>query len=160
VVIEPGCHSVFRDELLKLFPGNARAAALSKLAVGFAEYLQQRNWQPPAGAARQRALLHGHCHQKALSGIDAEGAMLRAAGFEVEAPDTGCCGMAGAFGMKPAFYAASRAIGEAVLLPKVRSAGSRTLVVANGFSCREQIEQLGGRETLHLAEVLAQGLPQ
>ena len=158
VVIEPGCHSVFRDELLKLFPGNPRAAALSKLAVGLAEFLQQREWRPPAAVGPRRALLHGHCHQKALSGIDAESAMLRAAGFEVDAPDTGCCGMAGAFGMKPAYYEASRAIGEAVLLPKVRAAGSETLVVANGFSCREQIEQLGGRETLHLAEVLAQGL--
>ncbi len=160
VVLEPGCHSVFRDELLKLFPGDARAAALSRLAVGLGEFLQQRNWRPrpPAGGGEQRALLHGHCHQKALSGIDPEAALLRASGLEVDAPDTGCCGMAGAFGMKPAHYEASKAIGEAVLLPKVRAAGSSTLVVANGFSCREQIEQLGGRTTLHLAEVLERSL--
>jgi len=157
VVLEPGCHSVFRDELLKLFPDDPRAARLSTLAVGLAEYLAGRGWAPPASAAR--ALLHGHCHQKALGGIEAEAALLRAAGCEVDAPDSGCCGMSGAFGMKPRHYEASRRIGEAVLLPAVRAAGAATLVVANGFSCREQIEQLGGRSTLHLAEVLARGLP-
>ncbi len=158
VVLEPGCHSVFRDELPRLFPRDERAARLSRQVVGFAEFLAARGWKPPQQAPG-RALLHGHCHQKALGGIEAEAALLRAAGCEVESPDTGCCGMAGAFGMKPAHFEASRAIGEAVLLPKVRSAGTGTLVVANGFSCREQIEQLGGRSTMHIAEVLARALP-
>ncbi len=160
VVLEPGCHSVFRDELLKLFPGDERARRLSRQAVGLAEFLVARGWQPAGPMqGKARALLHGHCHQKALGGIEAEGRLLRAAGCDVDAPDSGCCGMAGAFGMMPAHQQASRAIGEAVLLPRVRAAGSDTLVVANGFSCREQIEHLGGRTTMHLAEVLAGALP-
>lgn len=157
VVLEPGCHSVFRDELLRLFPGDPRATRLSRLAVGLAEFLGQRGWRPPAAAARH-ALLHGHCHQKALGGLDAEASLLRSAGCTVDAPDTGCCGMAGAFGMKPAHFEASRRIAESSLLPGVRAAGAGSLIVANGFSCREQIEQLGGRDTVHVAEVLARTL--
>jgi Fe-S oxidoreductase len=81
--------------------------------------------------------------------------VLAAAGFTVDAPDSGCCGMAGSFGFKPEHYAASLKIGEAVLLPAVRAAAAETIIVSNGFSCREQIEQLSRRRTLHLAEVLA-----
>ena len=81
--------------------------------------------------------------------------LLAAAGFEVDAPDSGCCGMAGSFGFKPEHYAASRKIGESVLMPAVRAASADTMIVANGFSCREQIEQMSGRKTFHLAEVLA-----
>jgi len=158
VVMEPGCHSVFRDELLKLFPDDPRAQALSRQAVGLGEFLQGRQWRPAARVEGGKALLHGHCHQKALGGTEADAAMLRAAGYEVQAPDTGCCGMAGAFGMKPAHVEASRAIAEQAVLPKVRAAGDATLVVSNGFSCREQIEQLGERETVHLAEALARAL--
>ena len=158
VVLEPGCHSVFRDELLKLFPDDPRAQALSRLAVGLGELLRQRRWRPPAPVAA-KAMLHGHCHQKALGGVDADAEALRAAGYDVQVPDTGCCGMAGAFGMKPAHFAASRAIAEQALLPKVRATGDATLLVASGFSCREQIEQLGERATVHLAEALARTLP-
>ena len=91
-------------------------------------------------------------------GMQPELRLLAAAGYEVEAPDSGCCGMAGSFGFKPEHYAASQKIGESVLLPKVRAAADDTLIVTNGFSCREQIEQSAGRKTLHLAEVLASTL--
>ena len=84
--------------------------------------------------------------------------VLAAAGYEVEAPDSGCCGMAGSFGFKPEHYEASQKIGEGVLLPKVRAAAADTVIVSNGFSCREQIEQSARRRTLHLAEVLASNL--
>jgi FAD/FMN-containing dehydrogenase/Fe-S oxidoreductase len=158
VVLEPGCHSVFRDELLKLLPGDAAAEKLSKQAVTLAEHLQARKWKPPHVGGK--ALLHGHCHQKALGGTKADVALLHAAGVDVEAPDMGCCGMAGSFGFKPETYEASVKIANIGVLPKVRAAGERSFIIADGFSCREQIEDLGSRETLHLAEVLAHGLPK
>ncbi|HXF54374.1 MAG TPA: FAD-binding oxidoreductase, partial [Hyphomicrobiaceae bacterium] len=107
-----------------------------------------------------RALVHGHCHRKALGGIQADIALLEAAGLDVHAPDTGCCGMAGAFGFRRETYEASVRIADLALLPRVRVASPATLIVADGFSCREQIEDLTGRVTLHLAEVLARSLPR
>lgn len=157
IVLEPACLSVFRDEMRQMLPNDARAARLATLAVSLAEFLAARGWQPPPLAGR--AFVHGHCHQKALGGQAADLALLAAAGLDVEAPDSGCCGMSGAFGFKPEHFAASQAIGELSLLPAVRAQAPETLIVASGFSCREQIEQLTGRATLHLAEVLARALP-
>jgi Fe-S oxidoreductase len=153
VILEPACLSVFRDELKQLLPGDARAAELSQQATSLGAFLQRRGWTPPRREGQ--ALLHGHCHQKALGGNAADIGLLRAAGLEVQSPDTGCCGMAGSFGLKREFDAASRRIADLVLLPKLRGTAPQSLVVADGFSCREQIEGLGGRRTLHLAEVLA-----
>jgi FAD/FMN-containing dehydrogenase/Fe-S oxidoreductase len=153
VVLEPACLSVFRDELKQLLPENPRAAKLAQGAQSLGELLARRGWKP--GPLSGRATVHGHCHQKALGGQAADLALLAAAGLEVQAPDSGCCGMSGAFGFKPEHYEVSRAIAELALLPHLRAQPEGTLVVASGFSCREQIEQLAGRETLHLAEVLA-----
>ena len=153
VVLEPGCHSVFRDEMAKLLPGDAAAAKLARQTVSLAELLAQRGWQPRHIGGR--ALLHGHCHQKALGGTGADLALLEAAGIETSAPETGCCGMAGAFGFRPETYETSVKIANLSLLPKVKGAPAETLIVANGFSCREQIEGLTERKTLHLAEALA-----
>ncbi len=156
VVLEPGCLSVFRDELVQLLPVDSRAARLATQAVSLGELLAARGWAPPA--IEGRALLHGHCHRKALGGLGPELALLRAAGVDLAAPDTGCCGMSGSFGFKPQFYAASRRIAELALLPALRAAGEEATVIADGFSCREQIEDFAGRETLHFAEVLARAL--
>jgi Fe-S oxidoreductase len=156
VVLEPGCHSVFKDELLKLFPGESSAAQLSKQVVSLGELLQARNWKPRAIGGS--ALLHGHCHQKALGSTKADVALLEAAGIETSAPDTGCCGMAGSFGFRPETYETSLKVANLQLLPKVKAAAAGTLIVANGFSCREQIEGLGGRDAVHLAEVLAKAV--
>lgn len=156
IVLEPGCHSVFKDELVKLFPGDLAAERLSKQVVSLAELLRARNWKP--GHIGGTALLHGHCHQKALGGTGADVALLQAAGIETSAPETGCCGMAGSFGFRPETYETSVKIAGLSLLPKVRAAAPGTLIVSNGFSCREQIEGLGGRETVHLAEVLVKAL--
>jgi Fe-S oxidoreductase len=156
VILEPACLSVFRDELQQLFPGDARAEDLARRTLSLAEFLDQRGYAPRR--AFGRALLQGHCHQKALGGTGPDVKLLRAAGLEVEAPDTGCCGMAGSFGLKAAHEAASRRIAELALLPKLRAAAPDTVVVADGFSCREQIEGLGGRTAQHLAEVLAGAL--
>jgi Fe-S oxidoreductase len=100
------------------------------------------------------ALVHVHCHQRALVGTDDTGRALSAAGWKVRLLDAGCCGMAGAFGYDKAHYAVSVHAGERVLLPAVRNADAATAIVANGFSCREQIDQLTGRRADHLAEVL------
>ncbi len=157
VGLEPSCVAVFRDELRNLFPDDERAQRLASQTFTLAEYLERREWRPPQrrDLIGSRALVHGHCHQKAVLGMQSELRLLEAAGFSVDVPDSGCCGMAGSFGFNPAHYAASQQIGERILLPKVREATDETLIVANGFSCREQIEQATGRKTLHIAEVLA-----
>ena len=152
VVLEPGCLSVFRDELHQLFAGDARAAQLATSATSLAEHLKRVGYAPPR--ARADVLMHAHCHQKALWGTGAEVELLRAAGVTLATPDTGCCGMAGSFGYRPQFYEASKRIAGLALLPALEAAPDAT-VLASGFSCREQIEALSGRRTLHFAEVLA-----
>jgi Fe-S oxidoreductase len=103
---------------------------------------------------KQRVLMHAHCHQKSLWGTAADLQILEHAGCDVVAPDTGCCGMAGSFGYRPEFYETSKRIAALALLPALEKADGR-IVVASGFSCREQIEALSARPTLHLAELLA-----
>ena len=150
VVLEPGCLSVFRDELKQLFPGDERARRLRVFSLS--EFLLSRD--KPLVKADKQILLHSHCHQKAIWGNKSDLELLRAAGCSVSAPDTGCCGMSGSFGYKPEHYEASKRIFGLALGPALAGApGAR--VVASGFSCREQIESLGGRPTLHLAELLS-----
>jgi len=155
VVLEPSCASVFRDELRNLFPADARALALSRQTVLLSELLESGplRCEPPHMSAR--VLLHGHCHQKALMKMDHAQTLMRKMGLTVDTPDSGCCGMAGAFGFEADKFAISQAIGERVLLPAVRAASPDTIIVADGFSCREQIRQATGRPAVHLAEVLA-----
>jgi hypothetical protein len=156
VVLEPGCHSVFRDEMVRLLPEHPAAAKLAAQTFSLAELLEARHWKPRRIGGH--ALLHGHCHQKALGGTRADVALLQAAGIDTDAPDMGCCGMAGAFGFRPETYETSLKIANLSLLPKVKGTTPETFIVANGFSCREQIEDLAGRETVHLADVLARTL--
>jgi FAD/FMN-containing dehydrogenase/Fe-S oxidoreductase len=151
VVLEPGCLSVFRDELQQLFPRDAAAERLAKNAASLSEFLNRRGCQ---AAVSGKVLMHAHCHQKALWGTGDDVALLRKAGAELLTPDTGCCGMSGSFGYRPEFYPTSRRIADLALLPALAAAPDAT-VVASGFSCREQIEGLAGRPTLHLAELLA-----
>jgi len=158
VVLEPGCLSVFRDELGQLFPDDARAARLAAQVRPLAAFLEARGWTPVP--ATGRVLLHGHCHQKALYGLKSEENLLRAAGYTVVAPDAGCCGMAGAFGFKPRHLEASKKLAARALLPALDAEARATPVVADGFSCREQIEDLAARPTLHLAELLAGARPR
>jgi len=159
LALEPSCLAVFRDELIALFPDDDDARQLAKQSFTLAELLKQTDGYQPAGL-NGVALLHGHCHQKAVVGLEAEQALLRRAGLELELPDTGCCGMAGAFGFERGdHYAVSVAVGERVLLPAVRRTDSQTLILADGFSCREQIRQQTDRQPLHLAQLLRQALP-
>ena len=157
VFLEPSCASVFRDELLELFPGDSRARRLSRQVWLLADFLVA---QAPDFAASRLAgkniLVHGHCHHKAVfGGPENEIALLRKTGAAVELIEAGCCGMAGPFGFEAHKFEVSRTIANQELLPAVRAADPETIVVADGFSCREQIEQLGQRRAVHFAEVMA-----
>jgi FAD/FMN-containing dehydrogenase/Fe-S oxidoreductase len=153
--LEPSCVAVFRDELPNLVPDDARAERLSKQVFSLGEFLARQVDRMPARMLRRKALVHGHCHQKALFGLDGERDVLRRLGIDYEVIDTGCCGMAGSFGFERRHYGVSQAIGERRLLPAVRAAAKDTLIIADGFSCREQIAQASDRRALHLADVLA-----
>jgi len=154
VGLEPSCLAVFRDELVNLFPHDADARRLSQQSFLLSEFLQKKvdGYQPPQ--LRRNALVHGHCHHKAIMKMDDEEAVLKKMGVDFTVPDTGCCGMAGAFGFERDHYEVAMACGERVLLPAVRDANNDTLIIADGFSCREQIAQTTDRRALHLAEVL------
>ena len=154
VVLEPSCASVFRDELRNLFPSDARANRLRSQIFLLSEFLQRHapGYRPPR--LSRKVLLHGHCHQKALMKMSHEEALLRKTGADLLSIDSGCCGMAGPFGFEKDKYAISQAVGERVLLPAVRQTPAETLIVSDGFSCREQILQATGRRAVHLAEAL------
>ncbi len=160
VVLEPSCASVFRDEMLNLFPDDARAHKLANQVMLFSEFLERNANTFGWPKLDQSALLHGHCHQKSIMKMNSEEAVLRRLGVSYEMPAPGCCGMAGAFGFEKGKYETSVAIGELELLPAVRNAPANSLIIANGFSCREQIEQCTGRKALHLAEVIEMGLSE
>ena len=154
VVLEPSCASVFRDELRNLFPADPRATRLRAQTFLLSEFLENHapGFRPPQ--LSKKVLLHGHCHHKALMKMKDEESLLRKAGADLQSLDSGCCGMAGSFGFEKDNYNVSLALGERVLLPAVRQAAPETLIVSDGFSCREQILQTTGRKALHLAEVL------
>ena len=162
VFLEPSCASVFKDELLELFPSDPRARRLSEQVWLFADFLAAR---APGGFVSGRfknalggahIFVHGHCHHKAVfGGPGTEIALLRQAGATVEPIQAGCCGMAGPFGFEADKFEVSKTIANQGLLPAVQSAGPTTIVVADGFSCREQIDQLAHTKALHFAEVLA-----
>jgi len=154
VVLEPSCAAVFRDELLNLFPYDEDTTRLRAQTFLLSEFLERHApaWQPPRLA--DKAILHGHCHHKAVMGMEDEQQVLAKIGLDFNVLDSGCCGMAGGFGFEKEHYEISLQIGERVLLPAVRNAAPNTLIVADGFSCREQILQATGRRALHLAEVL------
>ena len=156
VFLEPSCASVFRDELLNFFPADSRAKRLSKQTLLLSEFLVQRapGYQPPA-LTGQRIVLHGHCHHKSVIKMKDELTILSATGAHVDLLDAGCCGMAGPFGFEKEKYEVSQALGERVLLPAARQAASDTLLVTDGFSCREQVAQNTNRRALHFAEVLS-----
>jgi FAD/FMN-containing dehydrogenase/Fe-S oxidoreductase len=152
--LEPSCVSVFRDELHNLFPANEDARRLGMASMTLSEFIQREGDRFKVPQLQRKALVQGHCHHKAIMKFEPEEAVLKKLGLDFEHPDSGCCGMAGAFGFEREHYDISMRIGERVILPKVREAAADTLIIANGFSCREQIGQSTGRQTLHLAQVL------
>jgi FAD/FMN-containing dehydrogenase/Fe-S oxidoreductase len=157
IFLEPSCASVFKDELPELFPNDARARRLRELVWLLADWLAAE--APDFATGRLNGahiLIHGHCHHKAVfGGPKKEIELLRQAGAAVDLIEAGCCGMAGPFGFEADKFEVSKKIASQGLLPAVQAAGPMTIVVADGFSCREQIMQLGHRQAMHFAEVLA-----
>jgi FAD/FMN-containing dehydrogenase/Fe-S oxidoreductase len=156
VGLEPSCTAVLRSDARELMPGDRDVQRLREQTVTLAELLSRHSdgWQPPHVGGQ--AIAQTHCHQHAIMGFDADQALLHAAGVELQVLDAGCCGLAGNFGFEAGHYEVSMACGERALLPAARHAPPDALVLADGFSCRTQIEQGGtGRTPVHLAEVLA-----
>ena len=158
VILEPSCAAVFRDELINLFPNDARAKKLSRQTFLLSEFLEKKAAHFQLPSLPVKALIHGHCHHKSLMKMTDEESILRKMGVDWSAPAPGCCGMAGSFGFDEEKYDVSMAIGELELLPAVRQAPADSLIIADGFSCREQIAQSTDRRSLHLAEVIAVAL--
>ena len=160
VGLEPSCTAVFRADAAELLAGDPDVERLRRQTVTLAELLLNHTpgWQAPRLA--RRALVQTHCHQHAVMGFDTDARLMRLLGLDVEVLDSGCCGLAGNFGFEKGHYEVSSACGERVLFPALRAAATADVVVADGFSCRTQIEQgdAGGRRAVHLAEVVAAAL--
>jgi Fe-S oxidoreductase len=155
VVLEPSCFAVFRDEAVNLYADRPIARALADRAVLFTPFIGPHLERRELPLLSGPALVHVHCHQRALAGVGETAAALRAGGLNADILDAGCCGMAGSFGFDNAHYQVSLEVGERVLLPAVRHASPDTVIIADGFSCREQIRQSTGRQAVHVAQLLA-----
>jgi Fe-S oxidoreductase len=157
VGLEPSCTAVFRADAVELFPDDQDVLRLRDHTKTLAELLTEHTpgYQPPAIRRPVRAQVH--CHQHAVMNWDADERLLGDAEADVEHLETGCCGLAGDFGFQAGHGEVSRAIAERALLPKLREANPGAVILADGFSCRTQIHELdsGGREAMHLAELLA-----
>ncbi|HET9663560.1 MAG TPA: heterodisulfide reductase-related iron-sulfur binding cluster, partial [Burkholderiales bacterium] len=163
VGLEPSCLLGLRDEFISMLPG-AEAAELALNAFLFEEFIAR---EVEAGRfalefkplRQSKALLHGHCHQKAFAVMPAvQKALALIPGLTVETVESRCCGMAGGFGFEAGHYDVSMKMGELSLLPAVRKADAESLIVADGTSCRHQIHDGAGREALHVARVLQMAL--
>jgi len=161
VGLEPSCVAVFRDEITNLFPNNDIAGKLKEQTYTLAEFLSEKIQGYQVPQLHQKVLLHGHCHHKAIMKLDSEEELLKKMKVDLQKPESGCCGMAGGFGYeKGEHYDVSIKAGERVLLPAVRHASTDTIILADGFSCREQIEQETDRKGMHLAQVLQMAMSQ
>ena len=149
---------MFRDEIHGLFPESAEARLLAENTFTLSEFLEKKvpGYLPPA--VNRRVIVQGHCHHKAIMRFKEEKSLMEKMGLDQQVLESGCCGMAGSFGYEKDKYEVSVACGERKLLPEVRKAGLSTIIMADGFSCKEQIAQQTNRHALHLAEVLEMGL--
>ena len=157
VGLEPSCLSVFKDELQNMVGYDPDATRLATQCYSLDAFLKDKaegGGRYDAPKLDRSAIVHEHCHKKSLLDPLAETHIFDRMALDHERLESGCCGMAGAFGFEAEHYSMSIACGERVLLPKVRDALPETLVVADGFSCREQIMQTTNRRALHPAEVL------
>jgi FAD/FMN-containing dehydrogenase/Fe-S oxidoreductase len=156
--LEPACTSAFRDELMYLFPGDERAQQLARQTHFFSGFLAENLHAKPLPQVAGSALVQIHCHHHAVLDPLSENRLLQRVGLRHEVLKSGCCGMAGSFGFERDKYPVSQAAAERSLLPRIRESHPTTILLANGFSCREQIEQGTGRTTLHIAELLARSM--
>jgi Fe-S oxidoreductase len=151
--LEPSCVSVFRDEMVNLLAHNQDAERLKEQTFLLSEFLiKKADYHPPQ--LQRKAIVHGHCHHKSILKFDSEQELMKRMGLDFKVLDSGCCGMAGSFGFEEGKFEISKQIGERVLLPAVREASRETIIIADGFSCFEQIDSLAGRKPLHISEVL------
>jgi Fe-S oxidoreductase len=159
VVLEPSCATMLREDLPELLPHDHRALGLASRIRTLAEVLDEVGFVPPAADTPSSgpALSQPHCHQQAVLGLAAHRRVLARSGIEVGTELVGCCGLAGNFGAERGHEAISRAVAELALVPALEAAPDAP-VLADGFSCRTQIEALSGRRARHLAEVLAERL--
>jgi len=158
VVLEPSCCAVFRDELANLLPHHQDAKRLRNQTFLLSEFIQKKaNYRVPR--LEQKAMVHMHCHHRAIMGVKCEKQLLERMGLDFDILDSGCCGMAGAFGFeKGEHYEVSIKCGERKLLPAVRETLGNELIITSGFSCREQVHQCTDRRAYHLAEVMQMAL--
>jgi Fe-S oxidoreductase len=157
VGLEPSCTAVLRSDVVELLPGDERAAGVRAATRTLAELLTGTpGWTAPDLRA-VRAVAQPHCHHHAVLGWAADAALLSGAGARVDAVG-GCCGLAGNFGVERGHHEVSVAVAETALLPAVRAAAHDVVVLADGFSCRTQLEQLAQVRGIHLAELIADHL--
>ncbi len=151
---EPSCVASFRDELPGLLPHVEDAKRLTLQTLTLSEFLDlhAKDWDMPK--LSRKAIVHGHCHQEATMGMDGEQSVYDRMGLDYELLDSGCCGLAGSFGFEHEHHEISLEIGEHKLMPMVREAAGDTLVIADGFSCKTQVEQMTDRRPLHTAQVI------
>jgi Fe-S oxidoreductase len=157
VVLEPSCLSVFRDEMPGLFPNDERATRLKNMIMTLSEFIVSKNIILPE--IEEDIRIHGHCHQKSCGGMNAEEAVLKNIGGKGQLISAGCCGVAGAYGYHAKSAPVAKKIGEEEFKPHIDKIPVNAHVVADGFSCRGQIKNVGNREALHFAELLARVLP-
>ena len=156
VGMEPSCTAVLRSDAAELV-GGVDAGSVAERTRTLAELLTERDWQPPSLAGEQ-VIAQPHCHHHAVMGWGPDAQLLKAAGAELS-PLSGCCGLAGNFGVEKGHYEVSVAVAEQQLLPAVRHADPTTTILADGYSCRTQLDDLSDRRGIHLAQLLADHLP-
>ncbi|GAA3699501.1 FAD-binding and (Fe-S)-binding domain-containing protein [Arthrobacter ginkgonis] len=154
VGLEPSCTAVLRSDLVELLPGDPRSAEVSRATKTVAEFLRSIEWTPPAAA--EKLLVQPHCHQHSVMGYQQDLALLGDMGCDVEV-SSGCCGLAGNFGMEKGHYEISEKIAQDGILRKAAAAPDRA-IMADGFSCRTQVADLAGLDSRHLVQVIADAL--
>jgi Fe-S oxidoreductase len=158
VGLEPSCVAALRDELSNMLPHDEDARRLSRDTLTLGEFLTQEAQHFDLPKLKRKAVVHGHCHQKAIMGMNAEQELYSKLGLDFEMPDSGCCGLAGSWGFEHDKYDLSMKIGERRLLPAVRNADKDTILIADGFSCKTQVEHATERRALHTAQVIKMAL--
>lgn len=158
--LEPSCTVMLRDEATELLPDDQRARRLAAQTRTFAEFVAAHDGPWPFGRLDAHAVSQVHCHQEAKGSYAPDREVLERVGIDVDTGSTGCCGLAGNFGFERGHWEVSQGCAERELYPKVRAATAGDLVLADGFSCRTQIEHGTDRRGLHLAQVLSRALEQ
>ena len=152
LVLEPSCLSVFKDELLQLFPDDGRAQDMAKRSTTISQFLS--NKKIPVQRTFSSGIVHLHCHDKALGLAGADRTWLKACIDDVQEVESGCCGMAGTYGIKKETRWIGQKLFERALKPAINNASSQTIIVANGFSCHEQVSDNTSKRVMHPVEVL------